>query len=164
MATKKSRRPARGATGKTPDRMIEMMHQTWLAGLGAVAKAKRGAPEVLDDLIAEGARLQSQARGAAEKAVQSTLGDAQALISTRLAKVRGQASDTLENLEKIFQTRVHRAMTQLGVPSAEHVEALGRRVDALNASVEKLARARGRVAPRPRAAAASRSSHPAANA
>lgn len=159
MATKKSRRRTRSAAANTPDRMIDMLHQIWLAGLGAVSKAKRGAPQVLEDLISEGARLHSQARGAAEKAVQSALGDAQAIINTRLTQVRGQAADSLENLEKIFQTRVHRVLTQLGVPSAEDVEALGKRVEALNTSVEKLARARGKAATRSRGGAAGKSSH-----
>lgn len=62
--------------------------------------------------------------------------------SERVSKVRGQATDALDGLEKVFQTRVHRALTQLGVPSAEEVQSLSKRVDRLNANIDKLARGR----------------------
>jgi outer membrane murein-binding lipoprotein Lpp len=68
-------------------------------------------------------------------------------------KVRGDATDAFENLEKIFRSRVHSALTQLGVPSAGEVESLSKRVDVLNANIDKLARAR-KPAPQARKPAA----------
>jgi len=136
-------------------RLLDGVHQIWLAGLGAVSKAQRGTPKLLDELVAEGARVHAKARGSAEKAVRGALGDAQSAISERIGSVREQAEDAYDNLEKIFQTQVRRALNQLGVPSADKVAALSKRVDALNANIEKLARAR-RAAPRPRAAAVSK--------
>ena len=132
--------------------MLQMLHQVWLAGLGAVSKAQRGAPQLLDDLIAEGARVDAQARGAARKALRGVLSDVQAGVNARVSHVRGQAAEAMDNLETIFRTRVHRALTQLGVPSAESVASLSKRVDALNANIGKLARQRTRGAARPRAA------------
>ncbi|MDE2263106.1 MAG: phasin family protein, partial [Gammaproteobacteria bacterium] len=55
---------------------------------------------------------------------------------------------------------VHRALTQLGVPSAEEVSALSKRVDTLNANIGKMAR-QTRKTPRSRAGA-SRAAAPAA--
>ena len=154
---KKTRKPARGAVGAAQERLLDTVHQVWLAGLGAVSKAQRGAPRMLDELIAEGARVHADVRGSAEKALRGVLGDVQTTLNARMKQVRGQAGDAFENLEKIFQTRVHRALTQLGVPSADEIAALSKRVDALNASVGKLGRARAR----PRARAGSRAHPPA---
>ena len=143
MATrKKSRKAARAGNATSQARLLDMMHQIYLAGLGAVAKAQRGTPKLLDELISEGARIHADTRGAAEKALRGVLGEVQSTLNARVSQVKGRASDAFENLEKIFQTRVHRALTQLGVPSAEEIETLSQRVDSLNSNIEKLANAR----------------------
>lgn len=149
-AKRKSRKMARAGDGSTQARMLQMLHQVWLAGLGAVSKAQQGAPQLLEELITEGARVDAQARGAARKAVKGLLSDVQAGVNARVSQVRGQASEAMDNLETIFRTRVHRALTQLGVPSAEAVTALSKRVDALNSNIDKLARQRARGTPRAR--------------
>jgi poly(hydroxyalkanoate) granule-associated protein len=158
MVTKRkarARKTARAAATKAQARMLDTLHQIWLAGLGAVSMAQREGPRLLED-IAEGARVHSDTRGAAEKAVRGLLGQVQSTIATRVGQVRGQTADALDNLEKIFQTRVHRALTQLGVPSAEEVESLSSRIDALNDNVGKLGRARRTIKRRVRAAAHAR--------
>lgn len=139
---RKSRKGARKSKGKgtAPERVLETMNQIWLAGLGAVAKAHQGAPHMLHSLAAEGARIQANTRGSAEKALGGLLSDVKATIDSGVSQVRGQAGDALDNLETIFQTRVRRALTQLGVPSSDDVASLSKRVDKLNASINKLAR------------------------
>jgi poly(hydroxyalkanoate) granule-associated protein len=132
-------------------RMLDTLHRIWLAGLGAAAKAQRGAPQLMEELVEEGARVHSETRGAAEKALRELLGNTKATIDARVGQVRGHANDALENLEKIFQTRVHRVLTQLGVPSAEEVESLSTRVSALNDSVKQLNRNRKPARSRPHA-------------
>lgn len=158
MARKKAARrgTARKARSTLQGKTLDSMNQIWLAGLGAVAKAQRGAPQLLQELIAEGTRVHAKTRGAAEKAMQGIVDNVRSTINTGLGDMRGQATDALEGLEKIFQTRVHRALTQIGVPSAEDIAALSERVDALNASIQKLAQARkARGARRPASTAAS---------
>jgi poly(hydroxyalkanoate) granule-associated protein len=143
MAMKKRARARARGTGTGPSgQMIEALHKVWLAGLGAAYKAQRGAPQLFDELIAEGARVHEQTRGAAEKAIRELVGNVQSTINERIGDARGKAADALENLEKIFQIRVHRALNQLGVPSAEEVAALSKRVDALNSNIGKLGRQR----------------------
>jgi poly(hydroxyalkanoate) granule-associated protein len=143
MATKRKQRArVSRAPASAQERLLDTVHQIWLAGLGAVSKARNGAPQLLDDLVSEGARIHTQTRGAAEKALQGLLSGVQTSITERVSKVRGQATDALDGLEKVFQTRVHRALTQLGVPSAEEVQSLSKRVDRLNANIDKLARGR----------------------
>ena len=142
VTVKKSRRAPKGGAADPRARMLAVLHQVWLAGLGAAVRAQRGTPKVLDDLIAEGARFQTAAHGEAEKALRGLLGNMQAQFTSRMGKASEQATEALENLEKIFQTRVHRALTQLGVPSADEVASLSKRVDALNANIDRLARRR----------------------
>jgi poly(hydroxyalkanoate) granule-associated protein len=139
-AMNRTGKTGRGAKADAQARMLNLMHQIWLAGLGAVAKAQAGAPKVLEELITEGAKFQADTRGAAEEAVRSMMGSVQARFNAGVAEVRGQANDVMENLEKVFQSRVHRALAQLGVPSAAQVQALSKRVDALNSNIDRLAR------------------------
>jgi poly(hydroxyalkanoate) granule-associated protein len=159
MATKKkSTKRARKNSSDTQVELLNMLHQVWLAGLGAVAKAQRGTPKLLEELIAEGARMHADTKEAAEKALHGALSGMQDTLNARMSKARGDAADAFENLEKIFRSRVHSALTQLGVPSAGEVESLSKRVDALNANIDKLARAR-KGAARPRAGLKSGSAH-----
>jgi poly(hydroxyalkanoate) granule-associated protein len=159
MATKnKSTKRARKSSNDTQVELLNMLHQVWLAGLGAVAKAQRGTPKLLEELIAEGARMHADTKEAAEKALRGALSGVQDTLNARMSKVRGDAADAFENLEKIFRSRVHSSLTQLGVPSAGEVESLSKRVDVLNANIDKLARAR-KAAARPRAARKNGSAH-----
>lgn len=141
---KKATRVARigAAVSTTQDQLLDTVHQVWLAGLGALSKAQRGAPKVFNDLVKEGARVHASASRSADKAVRSVVTRAQAAIQQRIGGAREKASDTLENLEKVFQTRVQRALHQMGVPGSRDIDRLSARVEALNASIEKLARRR----------------------
>jgi poly(hydroxyalkanoate) granule-associated protein len=154
---KGGRSPASGAEA----RLLGTLHQVYLAGLGALSKARSGAPGLFEELVAEGARVHADTRGAAEKALLGVMADVQARVGTHLGRVRGQATDVLDGLEKVFQTRVHRALTQLGVPSAEEVNALSKRVDSLNTNIGKLTRG-GRRTPRSRTGGSTRAAAAAA--
>lgn len=143
MATRKqSAKKGNGLIAVTQERLLGTVHQVWLAGLGAVSKAQTGAPKLLDELVTEGARVHARASKATDKAMREAISSAQDAILGRVDDVREKASDAFENLEKIFQTRVHRALKQLGVPSAEEIASLSKQVDTLNTNIEKLAHKR----------------------
>lgn len=118
--------------------LLEAMHEIWLAGVGAFARAQKDGPKVLEQLLAEGVKVYGAARPVAERLIRDAIEQAQGTLGDRIGTARAQAGDTLENLEKMFQTRVHRALHQLGVPSADEIASLSRRVDELNENVEKL--------------------------
>jgi poly(hydroxyalkanoate) granule-associated protein len=95
---------------------------------------------------------------------------AQETMQSRVGGAREQAQETWVNLEALFQSRVQRAMHQLGVPTAEEIRALTRRVSELNDSVSRIVqrqhaakpkksaqRAKRKVAAKPRRAPAKRS-------
>jgi poly(hydroxyalkanoate) granule-associated protein len=139
MVRKSVRKAKSGRGTNAQERSLGILHEVWLAGLGAVVRAQRGAPRLLEELITEGARFQQDQRGAAEKTLQRLVGDARSRVQAGIGQMRGQAGDALENLEKVFQTRVHRALGQLGVPTTQELSMLSDRVDSLSASVDRLA-------------------------
>jgi poly(hydroxyalkanoate) granule-associated protein len=145
MARKKSRKPrtARSRINLTQERLLETVHQVWLAGIGAVAKARKESPKLFEELVREGARVQVPDLDAAQEAFRHAFAKAKTKVGARVGETREQVADTVANLEKIFQTRVHRALKQLGVPSADEVSALSKRVDKLNTNIDKLASTRG---------------------
>ena len=108
--------------------------QIWLAGLGAFAKAQQEGAKAFESLVKEGVSAQKKTQSAAED------GFAQAR-----SKVSGFADDFSERasgqwgkLEGIFEERVARALTKLGMPSAAEVADLRAQVVALRAEVEAL--------------------------
>ena len=158
MAAKKKGKLRAKRAATSEHNLLYPAQQIWLAGLGAVSRAQAGAPKVFEDLLREGAKLQ----GSAQKTLLQAVQGAQQQVQQRVKTAKGQAGETWDQLEKIFQSRVQRAMHDLGMPTAEEITALTRRVDRLNASVEKLARGttarrkaprarRRKAAPKPRA-------------
>ena len=138
MAAKKKGKLSGSNEPKSDLNLLYSAHQIWLAGLGAMSRAQAGAPKIFDDLMREGSKLQGGALDAAQKVVMQAFQGAQKTVNQRVDTVKEQASETWDNLEKIFQTRVQRAMHQLGMPTAEEITALSRRVRELAESVEKL--------------------------
>lgn len=139
MAAKKKGKLGGSAQPKGDLNLLYSAHQIWLAGLGAMSRAQAGAPKVFEELMREGSKLQGGALDAAQKVVMQAFQGAQKSVNQRVDTVKEQASETWDNLEKIFQTRVQRAMHQLGMPTAEEITALSRRVQELAESVDKLA-------------------------
>jgi poly(hydroxyalkanoate) granule-associated protein len=70
--------------------------------------------------------------------VRDAFESAQETLQSRVGGAREQAQETWDNLEALFQSRVQRALHQLGVPTAEEIRALTRRVSELNDSVSKI--------------------------
>src|SRR3546814_12624244 len=60
-------------------------------------------------------------------------------MEEHVGNVRERASDTWDRLEKVFEQRVQRALTQLGVPGSKELQDLITRVNELNAQLRKLA-------------------------
>ena len=70
--------------------------------------------------------------------VRDAFENAQETMQSRVGGAREQAQETWVNLEALFQSRVQRAMHQLGVPTAEEIRALTRGVSELNDSVSRI--------------------------
>lgn len=129
--------------------MLEAVHEIWLAGIGAVAAARKEGPQRFEQLLEEGARITDSARKAADNALKSAIEQVQSTVGPRVKDAQAQANEALDNLEKIFQTRVHRALNRIGVPTADELASLAKRVQALSDGVSKLAGKRPTARSRP---------------
>ena len=126
--------------------------QIWLAGLGAYAKAQEEGQKVFNALVKEGNSIQKRTMRMTEDKVNE--------VTNRVGKFAGglqkQANGTWDKLETVFEERVERALTRLGVPTNKEIGELTRRVEQLTASVQKLSggrtAARKAAAPRKRVA------------
>jgi poly(hydroxyalkanoate) granule-associated protein len=129
-------RKARARTADAPANVIESVPQ--------------GGPAAFQGAVAEGFKLLTRSRSSAEQMIRDTFEAAQDTVQTRFGSARDQASETWDNLEVLFQTRVHKAMQQLGVPSADEIRLLTRRVADLSEAVKELSgrQVRARRAPR----------------
>jgi poly(hydroxyalkanoate) granule-associated protein len=157
--TESTVRKARAKAARAPANLIENVQQIWLAGMGAVAKAQKEGPAAFQDAVAEGFKLLTRSRSTAEQVIRDAFESAQGSVESRIDSARDQATETWDNLEALFQSRVHKALQQLGVPSGDEIRLLTRRVAELNENVKALAarQSRGRKAPRSRAKRKTRS-------
>ena len=89
----------------------ESAHQIWLAGLGAFSKAQEEGSKVFDALVKEGESIQKKTRQVADE---------------QIAAVAGKATGTWDRLEQVFEDRVARALSSLGVPSKKDIDKLSK--------------------------------------
>lgn len=122
--------------------LVDTVHQIWLAGVGALARAQKEGPKAFETLIVDGAGFVDRSRNQAEKTLRDAIGTVQTAVEDRMRETKDQATETWDSLEKIFQTRVQRVLQQVGVPTARDIGALLKRVDQLNANVVALNRKR----------------------
>jgi poly(hydroxyalkanoate) granule-associated protein len=151
-------RRARPARAEAQASLIDNVQQVWLAGMGAIARAHKEGPAAFQEAVSEGLALLNRSRSSAEQMIRDVFESAQESVQSRIGSAREQATETWDNIEALFQSRVQKALQQLGVPSAEEIRLLTQRVAELNESVNKLSaqRVRGRKAPRARAKRKSR--------
>ena len=160
MAKLKSSARAKAAAPKTSDlqdkaeqikRSISGSAQhIWMAGVGAFARAQEEGTRLFEALVKEGMNIERSTRKLATNKVDAVR-DA---VEERVGQVRGRAADTWDRLEKVFEERVQRALTRLGVPGREEIAALIDRVDQLNSELRKLTAAPAKAeAPAKKAAA-----------
>ena len=120
-------------------------HQIWQAGLGAFAKAQEEGGKVFNKLVEEGNNLQRRTRSMAEDKVSEVTGTV-----TKVADgVSKQASGSWDKLEQVFEERVARALSTIGVPTQKDIQELTLRVEQLSRAV---AAATGKKAPAAKAA------------
>jgi poly(hydroxyalkanoate) granule-associated protein len=125
----------------------ESAHQIWLAGLGAFAKTQEEGQKVFQALVKEGSSIQKRTL----KMTEGKLAE----VSGKFAEVAGrfqkQANGTWDKLESVFEERVERALSRLGVPTHRDIAALTKRVEELTAAVAKLSGAAAKKTRAPRA-------------
>jgi len=143
--------------------------QIWLAGLGAFSKAQEEGGKVFEALVKEGLTIQRKTQAVAEEKIT----EATSRVTTMASDIGSKAQGQWDKLENIFEDRVAKALSKLGVPSARDLEALSARVDALTkgskaapakAAAKPAAKAPAKKAATKKAATAKAAAKPAAKA
>jgi len=127
--------------------VLDSSHQIWLAGLGAFSQAKQEGAKLFETLVKQGEELQDRTKRAATETAAAARGAATA----KAKEMQQMAGGTWDKLEQVFEDRVERALSKLGVYTQNDVQRLAARVDELAAAVNKLVKAPagGGVAARP---------------
>lgn len=112
----------------------ESAHAIWLAGLGAFAKVSSEGGKLFEALVKEGEKVEERARGVATDALETA--------REQTDETRGRMAETWDKVEQIFESRLTQVLGQLGVPSRDDLRELTQRIDALQARLDQLGRAR----------------------
>ncbi len=119
--------------------VLDSSRQIWLAGLGAFSRAQAEGMKVFDTLVSQGQTLEAKTRRAAVDTAAAARGAAKAKVK----EVKQGVGGTWDKLEQVFEARVERALSKLGVHTQSDVERLTERVDALSEAVNELIKASG---------------------
>lgn len=150
-ATKKT--ATRRGTGSDVEQQAERLarslgesaQQVWLAGIGALGRARSEGSRLFETLVEEGERVESQARRSAGRRADEAI---QAFGSS-VDEARLRAGGTWDKWEKAFDERMQRGLARLGVPGRDEIARLNRQVEELTAELRRQGRT---TAPRKSAA------------
>jgi poly(hydroxyalkanoate) granule-associated protein len=136
----KTRTPAQAAAQQArgvSKTVMDSAQQIWLAGLGAFSKAQAEGGKLFESLVKEGTALDAKTR----KFTDAKVAEARGNVESTLGQVRERSQETWDKLEKVFEDRVSRALTRLGVPGHADIRKLTTRVEELSHEVRTLNRA-----------------------
>jgi poly(hydroxyalkanoate) granule-associated protein len=122
------------ATNDMAQGVLNSPHQIWLAGLGAFSRAQQEGTKLFETLVRQGEQLQDRTKQVATETAAAARGAATA----RAKEMQQMAGGTWDKLEQVFEDRVARALSKLGVYTHNDVQRLAARVDELAAAVNKL--------------------------
>jgi len=123
--------------------LSESAQQIWLAGVGAFGRAQAEGTKLFEGLVKEGLNLEQTARRFADSRGNAV----RDVVENRVDQARERATDTWDRLEKVFEDRVQRALTRLGVPGRDDLADLSARVEGLTAELRRQGGAPARKAP-----------------
>lgn len=127
-------KPASASASAKSGALVETAQQVWLAGIDALTRAQSQGGKLFETLVKEGVSLEQKTR----KFATGKVGEVRDVVENKVEQVKERAADTWDKLETVFETRVSKALSKLGVPGREEMEALIDRVEELNRAVRKL--------------------------
>lgn len=134
MASKSAaRKPKAAAKGSKAAKLFDAATPAWSAGKDALAKAQQEGVKVIESLRRQQQQIQQRTREAA------------ADTAARAREMQQIAGGTLDRLEQVFEERVARSLSKLGIYTQHDLQQLARRVDELSEAVNKLLNAQGKA-------------------
>lgn len=140
----------------------DFARQVWLAGLGAFARAQEEGGKVFDTLVQEGQAVDAQMKKTASAKTQQMKEGIEA-VKDKVDEIRGQAAGGWNKLEEVFQTRVARSLSRLGVPTHDDIHQLLEQVELLTQNIQELSQAAELEAKARKARPAKNTAEPAAS-
>ena len=132
--TTRARPAPRRAAVPAPIRKLQAhARQALTAGTQAATTVRETAMDMVDAARKQGKVLEMKAR------------EARTAVAASAEEARSRTVQAVSQLERVFEQRVSKVITKLGVPSARDVRALTRQVAELQASVDQLRRSRARA-------------------
>ncbi len=122
-----------GDAKETSQAVLDSSRHIWLAGLGAFSRAQAEGMKMFEALVHQGETLESKTRRVVNTAVA-----ARGAAKAKVAEVSKGVGGTWDKLEQVFENRVARALSKLGVYTQNDVQRLAQRVDALSDAVNAL--------------------------
>ena len=135
----KAKKASTESASDLSESVLNSSHQIWLAGLGAFSRAQAEGMKVFQTLVRQGVRLEEKTRRAASSTAAAASGAARA----KAKEMQQMAGGTWDKLEHVFEHRVERALSKLGVYTQNDVQRLAERVDELSEAVNRLLKASG---------------------
>jgi poly(hydroxyalkanoate) granule-associated protein len=155
--TASSKSDAQAQAERLSKTLSESAQQIWLAGVGAFGRAQAEGTKLFEGLVKEGLNLEQTAR----KFAGNRTNVVRDVVENRVDQARERATDTWDRLEKVFEDRVQRALTKLGVPGRDDLADLSKRVETLTAELRRQG-APARKAPARKSAPRKQAARPAA--
>jgi poly(hydroxyalkanoate) granule-associated protein len=115
---------------------------TKLTPATAISLAKSSVQKAFNTIVKQGSAFQAASR---KVAIERAGAAKDAAIATA-EEAKAKTVEAVNHLEKMFEQRVSKAISKLGVPTTKDVRALSRQVAQLQASVDRLNRSRSRAA------------------
>lgn len=131
--TASSKSDAQAQAERLSKTLSESAQQIWLAGVGAFGRAQAEGTKLFEGLVKEGLSLEQTAR----KFAGNRGNVVRDVVENRVDQARERATDTWDRLEKVFEDRVQRALTRLGVPGRDDLADLSARVETLTAELRR---------------------------
>jgi len=135
-------RPAGVTPAKAARTIRASAQKAFEAGVQAASGVRQSAVGAFDALVKQGAAIEARSRRSAFAKAEK----ARDAACARASEARAKTVEAVSHLEKIFEHRVSRTISRLGVPTAKDIRSLSRQVAELQASVDRLHRARARAA------------------
>lgn len=128
MATQKQQKQqgeTKGGMSDTYAAAVEYSRRIWLAGLGAMSRTSTEGNKLFDSLVKEGEEVEARSR----ERMASKLGD-----------VMEKASGRWDSVEAMFEERVTKTLSSLGVATNEDIRNLSKQVKELSKEIKDLNR------------------------
>lgn len=122
----KSRNTSQEDAGDPTQAIRDSAQKIWLAGLGAFERARTEGPRMFETLVEQGRQMGARAVGAADDALKT-------MRETNFA-----AQGRWDKLEQVFEERVSKSLSRLGVVTSRELADLSRQVAELNETVARM--------------------------